>query len=341
MPIPGKLLTTAMAVLPHQDVKRAMELALSLHIPFWPQLPLYSYYEDMYVQASENFPGIVLDVENRRLGFSMEKFQSELDYTMSRWDEPDHFDISQAYSVVYHRFLELDLSERPSIRGQIEGPVSFGFNVRDEQNKPILFNDTVRSFLIEFMAKKVNVQLRKLKAKNPNAFMFVDEPGLQFVFSGMSGYDNILAHQDLQLFFSLIERPRGIHLCGKPDWDFLLSLDLDVLSLDVYSNGDVFVNYWPAIKRFLDRGGIIVWGVVPTNYEPFRMENLKSLITKLESMWEFLDRKGVDRSLLLSRGLISPATCCLVNQDKIKTVENAFELTKRLSLELRSKYNLE
>jgi hypothetical protein len=68
--IPGNLLTTAMAVMPHTDVERALEVALSLDVPFWPQLPNYSYYEDMYVQAAEHFPGILLDVENRTLRFS-------------------------------------------------------------------------------------------------------------------------------------------------------------------------------------------------------------------------------------------------------------------------------
>ena len=52
--IPGNLLTTAMAVMPHTDVERALEMALSLDVPFWPQLPNYSYYEDMYVQAAEH-----------------------------------------------------------------------------------------------------------------------------------------------------------------------------------------------------------------------------------------------------------------------------------------------
>ena len=50
--IPGNLLTTAMAVMPHTDIERALKMALSLDVPFWPQLPNYSYYEDMYVQAS-------------------------------------------------------------------------------------------------------------------------------------------------------------------------------------------------------------------------------------------------------------------------------------------------
>jgi hypothetical protein len=43
--IPGKLLTTAMAVVPHTDIDRAIDVALSVDIPFWPQLPNYSYYE--------------------------------------------------------------------------------------------------------------------------------------------------------------------------------------------------------------------------------------------------------------------------------------------------------
>ncbi len=45
MPIPGNLLTTALAVMPHRDVDRALELFLSLDVPYWPQLPQVSYYE--------------------------------------------------------------------------------------------------------------------------------------------------------------------------------------------------------------------------------------------------------------------------------------------------------
>ena len=69
MPIPGNLLTTAMAVMPHRDVDQALKAALSMDIPFWPQLPHVSYYEDMYVQASEHFPGILLDTGKKDPAF--------------------------------------------------------------------------------------------------------------------------------------------------------------------------------------------------------------------------------------------------------------------------------
>jgi hypothetical protein len=333
-------LTTAMAVMPHRDAEQALEAALSLDIPFWPQLPHLSYYEDMYVQASEHFPGVLLDLEKRTLRFSHEKFALELEEVLSHFEEPEYFDISPAYSAVYHRFLEFDLSDRPAIRGQLEGPISFGFNVQDEEGRPILFDDTVRPFMLEFMARRVNTQLNRLKAKNPNAFMFIDEPGLQFLFSAMSGYGDQAARKDMEYFFSLIDRPRGVHLCGNPDWDFLLKQDLDILSLDAYTNGEVFSSYHASIRKFLEQGGILVWGLVPTNFEPFEKEDLASLKERITGLWDLLDKKGIDRQFLLSRSLLSPATCCLVNPDLEKTVEKAFEMIKNLSAGLRRQLKL-
>lgn len=327
-----------MAVMPHTDVDRALEMALSLDVPFWPQLPNFNYYEDMYVQASEHFPGIVLDMEKRTLRFSMDKFAMELETAMERFDDPTFFDISPTYSAVYHKFLKLNFKDRPAIRGQLEGPVSFGFNILDDNERPILFDDTVRPFMLEFMSKRLNVQLERLKGLNPNAFMFVDEPGLQFLFSALSGYGDLKAKEDLDGFFATVDRPRGIHLCGNPDWDFLLGLDMDILSLDVFTNAEVFANYAKSIQRFLDKGGIIVWGIVPTSVETFVQETIESLDARLTAVWDQLVRKGLDINQIVAQGMLSPATCCLVNPDKTLTVEKAFENTRLLSHRLRERH---
>ncbi len=340
MPIPGNLQTTAMAVMPHTDPERALEMALSLDIPFWPQLPNFSYYEDMYVQAAEHFPGILLDIEQRTLKFSMDKFIDELENTLGHFGDPSYFDISKNYSTVYHRFLSMDLSHYPAIRGQLEGPVSFGFNVLDQNKRPILFDDTIRPFMLEFMAKRINAQMARLKELNKNAFMFVDEPGLQYIFSSMSGYNDMKAKTDLDMFFSMIDRPRGIHLCGNPDWDFLLGMDMDILSLDIYTNAEIFSSYAPSIKRFLKKDGVISWGIVPTGFEFFEKETLDALVARLETVWQFLGEKGIDIPYMLQKSLLSPATCCLVNPDKEKTVEKAFAAVKQLSKLLREKYHM-
>lgn len=340
MPIPGNLRTTAMGVMPHTDVKRALELATSFDIPYWPQLPNLNYHEDMYVQASEHFPGIELDIENRKLRFSLEKFTREFEEAYEKMENPEYLDISREYSVVYHRFMEMDLSGYPAIRGQLEGPISFGFNVLDQDGRPILFNDTIRPFMYEVMAKRVNIQLKRLKGKNSNAFMYIDEPGLQFLFSAMSGYDNIAARSDMDNFFSMIERPRGVHLCGNPDWDFLLGMDLDILSLDAFTNNEVLASYAGSLKKFIQKGGVITWGIVPTNYEPFNSESMESLTERLDNIWSLLYKKGVDRYELIEKSQISPATCCLINPDGEKTVEKALNVVRELSRRLRERYNV-
>jgi hypothetical protein len=340
MPLPGNLLTTAMAVMPHDNAEEALELALTLDVPFWPQLPNLNYYEDMYVQAAEHFPGTVVDLEKKTLRFSMDKFIGEFEETMSHFDEPSYFDISSTYSQVYHQFLARDLAAKPAIRGQLEGPISFGFNVLDQDDRPILFDDSIRPFMFEFMAKRINIQLARLQQRNANAFMFIDEPGLQFIFSAMSGYGEQKARADLDSFFSMVDRPRGIHLCGNPDWDFLLGLDMDILSMDIYTNAEIFANCTGSIKKFLDRGGVIVWGIIPTGFETFSKESLGFLSMKLEGIWQHLCKKGIDLEFLLSKSMLSPATCCLVNQDGGQTVAKAFTMVNHLAGSLREKYRL-
>ena len=117
-----------------------------------------------------------------------------------------------------------------------------------------------------------------------------------------------------------------------------MNLDLDVLSLDVYTNAEIFASYAAAIKRFLDRDGVVVWGIVPTGFEAFAQEEIPSLVQRLETVWETLWSKGIDRQQLIARSMLSPATCCLVNPDRERTVERAFAAVNRMADVLKAKY---
>jgi len=121
--------TTAMGIMPHIDVERAFELALSLDIPFWPQLPRVSFYEDMYAQSAHGFPGVVVDPQGERVSFSLSRFEEELADYSERMANPETFALTEDYSAVYHRFLDENLEGYAAIRGQLTGPVSFGFKV--------------------------------------------------------------------------------------------------------------------------------------------------------------------------------------------------------------------
>lgn len=342
MNLKGQCRTTAMGIMPHTDIEAAINLAMQLDIPFWPQLPKVNFYEDMYVQITENFPGIILDIEKQKINFTLDQFYTDLNNYAEHMDDQDYFKLTGSYSVVYHQFLEHPgLENYHAIRGQSIGPVSFGLKITDEFKKPIIYNQEIKDFIYDIIAKKLNVQYKELQAKNSNAFVWLDEPGLAFLFGSFTGYTGSSAIIDYQSFLRSIDGPKGVHLCGNPDWDFLLKeLPLDILSMDIYTNGDIFIKYVDEIKKFLTRGGIISWGITPTLTEELTLESFTSMVEKMEGFWNFLSRHGIDKELILQQAWFAPSRCCLVNADKTKSVEQSFRLLQEVAAHFQAKYKL-
>ena len=304
--------TTAMGIMPHTDIERALELALGLDIPFWPQLPKVSLFEDMYVQASEGFPGITVDRATGKITVDTASFAEGLTAYSQKMTDPAAFRLTPEYSVVYHRFLETPLGDYPAIRGQQIGPVSFGFKVVDESNRPLIYDDGMRTILYDFMQRKLNAQYQELREKNANAFVWLDEPGLGWVFSGMTGYNDMQATQDYHSFLEGIEGPKALHLCANVNLPYLLDLGMEILSFDSYQIDIMPRDYSNAIALFLARGGIICWGIVPVDSSSLSVETPATLAERLSEYWDVVAaNSSVSIRQIAEQALIAPARCCL------------------------------
>lgn len=331
MKLEGNCKTTAMGIMPHTDIEKALTLALTLDIPYWPQLPKVNYYEDMYAQISEHFPGIIIDTTRREISFSIERFYEDLEVFLAHWEDETYFRLSPEYSVVFHRFLKQDLTKYQFIRGQSIGPVSYGLKILDENKKPMIYYEEVRQTVFDFVAKKLQAQLSEMQAVHPGAFVWVDEPGLEMIFMAITGYTSERAKEDYRAFLEKFPGPKGVHLCGNPDWSFLLQMELDVLSLDVFARGHIFSRYSEDIRAFLDRGGVISWGITPTLTEEFEKENVQSMIDTLDGLWKSLDQAGIPYQQLLEQAWLAPARCCLVNRDGEETVVKSFRMLQEVA----------
>lgn len=350
--------TTAMGIMPHRDVEQALELALSLDIPFWPQLPKVSLYEDMYVQASQNFPGIAIDFDKGRLSFDTARFEQELDGYFVKMDVPEAFALTAEYSAVFRKFLSKELQGYKAIRGQVIGPVSFGFKVLDENLKPVIYNDEARTILFDFIQKKTNIQYRELKERNPNAFVWLDEPGLGYVFSGLSGYNEQQAKEDYHNFVEGLEGPKGVHLCAEVNLPYLLELGVEILSFDAYQIGFMPKEYAGSVAEFIRNGGVISWGIVPTESTVLATQTPETLAAILSDYWEVISEStGLSLNQIAMQALVAPARCCLSDIGQISTddkkpgecqlssseegiVEKAFAFLPELSQILRDKYGV-
>ncbi len=234
--------------------------------------------------------------------------------------------------------------------------MSFGFKVLDENLKPIIYNDEVRTVLFDFVQKKANIQYRELKERNSNAFVWLDEPGLGYVFSGLSGYNEQRAKEHYHDFVQGLEGPKGLHLCAEVNLPYLLELGVEILSFDAYQIGFMPKEYAGNVAEFVKRGGIISWGIVPTQSTVLATETPEKLAAVLSDYWEVVCRNtDLSLSQIAMQALVAPARCCLsdvgqnsatdrkagechVSSSEEEIVEKAFAFLPELSQILKDRY---
>ena len=207
------------------------------------------------------------------------------------------------------------------------------------------------------------MQYREMQKKNTGAFVWLDEPGLGWVFSGLSGYNDVQAKRDYDEFMAGIEGPRALHLCANVNLPYLLSIGIDLLSFDAYQIEFMPKGYTGAVADFIRGGGIIAWGIVPTESSALDNETPETLATRLSEYWDVVAAStGLSAEQLAAKALIAPARCCLKNyEDKAEkkaaagegdvacrilsseeaVVETAFGYLGEISSRLKQRYGLD
>jgi hypothetical protein len=342
MKLETNCLTTGIGSLPGKDAATACNMVLEyFDIPYWPQLSQRSFLESM-PQFFEALPGLVN--EGDKLHINPEIFDSQLEAFYQRIVDfetqgmLDSYAITKPYAQGLHRLLKCEkrVQNASAVKGQIIGPISFGLNVTTLDGKPMIYDDTMRDALIRNLQMKVRYQEDFLRSLNPNTIIFVDESSLDLIYSHYVGYDEQKARQDLQAILDIIRGLKGVHCCTNTNWPFLLDI-VEVISFDAYNYSQKFILYHEEIKSFLQKGGIIAWGIVPTSENVFD-EDAASLMNRLESNFQYLSTKGIEYEKLLTNCLITPV--CGLGTTSLQTAVRAFDLTNQISAGLKRKYSI-
>ena len=331
-------LPTAIGSMPHIDPGEACSLVAKYlpEIPAWPQLPKRAFLENMYVQFSERFPGVVIEDERIYVDRSQDLDEPlERLYASYLENDIDRFAIGADYAAGLHAFLDTPMSPL-AVKGQVTGPISWGLTVTDQERRSVLYDDTLADAAAKHLRFKAAWQEAKLKAICPNTIIFVDEP---YMTSFGSAFVSISREQVIGLLeevFSGISGLKGIHCCGNTDWSVVLSTSLDILSFDAYDYGHTVALYPDEVKAFLERGGMLAWGIVPNEEKDLPGETAKSLVDRLDEQIGALDRKGVSYRLQTERCLVTPA--CSLASLSVEGTAFALELLVDVSRELRKRY---
>jgi methionine synthase II (cobalamin-independent) len=337
-----KGLATGIGSLPLVDAERSVDLVLRFipALPFWPQLPKASLREGMLAQFSENLPGLKLDAGN--LHFSPQDKEKELELFYDKFISQDleYFKISPDFACGLHAFYRrlngLDLSAIKFIKCQVTGPFTFCSGITDSEGKSILHDEVLMQAMVKGLGMKALWQLEYFKKFGKKMIMFFDEPYLTGV---GSAYTPVNRNEVIEVYSELADTLKsqgsliGIHCCGNTDWSMLTdTVGIDIINFDAFNFQERFVLYADNLSRFLKRGGIICWGIVPT--QEFNVSQTPQLLAqKIEFGLDILIKKGIDRQLLLERLLISPA--CGLGTLEAQKAEGILNLLNQASTFIR------
>ncbi|HEY98579.1 MAG TPA: methionine synthase [Dehalococcoidia bacterium] len=336
-------LPTIIGSMPHTDPAKACALIARFlkDIPAWPQLPKRSFLENMYVQYSEGFPGVV--VENNRIYVDTAKdYSKALEdlYAAYLKNDDDKYPFGPDYAAGFHAFLEQTGLDPLAVKGHITGPLSWGLTVTDESKRAILYNEILGDAVPKLLKLKAAWQEKELQKLSKNTIIFVDEPymasyGSSVAAGPFSSPEKVAAMIDE--VFDGIRGLKGLHCCGNTDWSIFFKTKLDILNFDTYNYAESLTLYPDEVKSFISRGGCVAWGIVPNNVTSVDGETVASLRDRLEEAMVPFTRNGLRFKDLVTHSLLTPS-CSLASLTE-EGSEKALELLTALSDEMRRRYS--
>ena len=133
---------------------------------------------------------------------------------------------------------------------------------------------------------------------------------------------------------------------------------MEILSFDAYQIGFMPKEYAGSVAEFIKKGGIISWGIVPTESTVLATQTPETLAAILSDYWAVVsENTGLSLNQIAMQALVAPARCLLSDIGQVSTdakkasecqvssseegiVEKAFAFLPELSEILRDKYGV-
>ena len=288
---------TGIGGLPHLDAGLAVSFALrNMEVPSIPRLPRRSPAEGAIAQAMVGMHGITIGQYG-----SVSVHPEQIDSLV-----PLATDLHHDALVGFRTFLDLAPLELGCdydgwVKWQFVGPVTFGLALmRAGVPMSEAFSAAVRA-----VCTRVQHLLEAVAAALPHCrqIVFIEEPAfgelmqLGFPIAPETAIDLVSGA------LAAIETTAisGLHCCGGGDIPSQLAAGPAIISLPVKPEIAEAAGY---LIRFMESGGYIAWGVVPTTgpittsaERPWR---------QLCALWCELVRRGADPTLLRTQALVTP-----------------------------------
>jgi hypothetical protein len=311
-------LATSIGSLPHYDPSEAVDFILQSQprLPAAPSLPARSRREGMIAQAAQGLPGIVVRDDG-----SLEIDDAALDPEAPLTDPGFS---SDAFTGL-RAFVNAVADRQAPIKVSLTGPVTFGIALVNAGVAPELAFRVASSAVLQ--RSRAMVQYVAQRVPQAQLVAFVDEPAMgsamfpEFPIAPLDAVDLVSGAlaQCEKLAIT------GLHCCGRADWRLLMQAGPQILSLPTDGGIESAAG---ALAGFLERGGWVAWGAVPTD-RPIGT-TVERLWRMLQVMWcTLVSEGGCDPVVLRTQAMITPA--CGLWRHGITQARQVLQFTNRLA----------
>jgi hypothetical protein len=311
MILPPASAATGIGALPHTDPVQACNDVLMLfpEFPYIPTLPDRSQLESIVFNDSEQLPGRM--IRDDRLLFDSSHDQTSamekvyLDYVNGYYAG---YGFHKEYASAFIEMMSRKLPGARILKCQVTGPVTFGMQVVDAGKRPIYYDTQLADVLSKMIALKAHWCEQEMQKKTgvSETLVVLNEPYLASLGSSVVPVDKETVRAGWTDIASLVEGGLGVHCCSNTDWEFVISLDPSVISLDAYATSKEFLLYTDSVISYMERGGVVAWGIVPADTKMFVTETTESLYRKYLAIRAHLCTRMPER-LFDAQSLITPS----------------------------------
>jgi hypothetical protein len=269
LPLPAWT-ATGVGSLPGTEAREAAARILRAfpELPYWPQLPALGPEEEMLWQFLPRLPQVPpQQAWDGKTGLEAGELRAWLQGELTGRAVP--MDSAPGLEALEALLGSGAGREERCVKGQLTGPVTLALALQDRAGRPLAGRPELIELLVERLLEAGLRQARRLRRVAGHMLLVIDEPALfrldRPAASAPDGPQASVLESSLCALVTALKAEGlivGIHTCGPPCWERLSALGADVLSVDVY-------RYAPAeedlrwIRRFLEAGGRVAWGLVP------------------------------------------------------------------------------
>jgi hypothetical protein len=263
---------TGIGSLPHTQMELALQMALSVDVPYLPQLPAENPSELMVPAALEGLPGLhagedgacTVDLGGWEAGRG--ELESRIDAAVRSGEASSFLPGVNAARALRPFLWEVRERKLAFAKAQLAGPATVRWSSRLSSGAPLSEHPGMDAQVFRLLLVRSLALVQALRAAGATAIFYLDEPGLYALDTTDPTHLAVLS--ELRLMVSALRREGalvGLHCCGNTRWSALLDLGVDLLSFDVRLSLDAVLDEPRAVARFLDRGGAFSLGLVPTD----------------------------------------------------------------------------